>query len=93
MESIINPIEILLQINERLDRIEDQIGKINETHTNKKVNQVLTTKEACKYLHISTRSLQLYRDRGKIDFIQIGGKVLFRSKDLDKFLARFRIKA
>ena len=93
MKPIINPIEILLQINERLDRIEEQIIKINETLSHQKIDTVLTVKEACKYLKISNRTLQSYRDRGNIDFIQIGHKIMFRSEDLDQFLKSFHIKS
>ena len=92
METLINPIEILLQIKERLDRVEDQVVEIKETLSNKKVDRVLTNKETCKYLNISNRTLQNYRDRGNIDFIQIGRKILYRSKDLDDFLEHFHIK-
>lgn len=92
METLINPLEILLRINERLDRIESQLVNINETLSNRKINTVLTTKETCKYLHVSNRSLQLYRDNGNIDFVQIGRKVLFRSEDLDRFMEQHHIK-
>jgi excisionase family DNA binding protein len=92
METLINPIEILLRINERLDKIEEQLEKMNETITNKRVNRIMTVKETCKYLNVSSRTLQKYRDEGYIDFIQIGQKVQFRSEDLEKFLEQFHIK-
>ena len=92
METLINPIEILLKIYERLYKIEGQLVNINETLSNRKIDKVLTTKETCKYLHVSNRSLQIYRDRGNIEFIQIGRKVLFRTEDLDKFLEQHHIK-
>jgi excisionase family DNA binding protein len=92
METLINPIEILLKITERLEKIESQLGKLNETFTNKRVNRVMTVKETCKYLNISSRTLQRYRDEGYIDFIQVGMKVQFRSEDLEKFLEKHHIK-
>ena len=94
---IINPIELLLKITERLDKIDSQMENIskqlNDIVSNKRINRMMTVKETCKYLNISTRTLQVYRDQGLIDFIQVGRKVNFRSGDVEKFLEGFHIKS
>ncbi|NDV79435.1 helix-turn-helix domain-containing protein [Dysgonomonas sp. 511] len=46
-------------------------------------NRLLTSKEVCKLLCISPRTLQEWRNTGKIPFIKIGGKVLYRRKDIE----------
>lgn len=38
----------------------------------------LTNREVCQLLHISSRTLQNWRDTGKIPFIQIKGKILYK---------------
>ena len=46
----------------------------------------LTNKDLCKLLHISSRTLQDYRDSGKIGYIQISGKILYKESDILKIL-------
>lgn len=38
----------------------------------------LTNREVCQLLRISSRTLQNWRDTGKIPFIQIKGKILYK---------------
>ena len=37
-------------------------------------------------LKISRRCLQDYRDQGRIPYIQLGGKILYRQSDIEKLL-------
>ena len=46
----------------------------------------LTDKEVSQRLKISRRTLQDYRNEGKIPYCQIGGKILYRESDLQKML-------
>lgn len=45
-----------------------------------------TDEELSKKLKISRRCLQDYRDEGRIPFIKLGGKILYRSSDIEKML-------
>lgn len=45
-----------------------------------------TDKELSKRLKLSRRSLQDYRNEGRIPYIQLGGKILYRSSDIEKLL-------
>jgi len=45
-----------------------------------------TDKELAKKLKISRRSLQDYRNEGRIPYIKLGGKILYRSSDINKLL-------
>lgn len=48
----------------------------------------LTNKEVCQLLRISSRTLQNWRDTGKIPFIRLKGKILYKVtevKDLLKY--------
>lgn len=49
-------------------------------------NRLLTSKEVCKLLCISSRTLQEWRNMGKIPFIKIGGKVLYKQSEVMKIL-------
>jgi hypothetical protein len=45
-----------------------------------------TDKELSKKLKLSRRSLQDYRNEGRIPYIILGGKILYRSSDIEKML-------
>lgn len=46
----------------------------------------LTNQEVCQLLHISSRTLQNWRDTGKIPFIRLKGKVLYKESNVFTFL-------
>ena len=46
----------------------------------------LTGKEVCERLYISPRTLQDYRDRKVIPYMQFAGKILYKASDLEKML-------
>lgn len=45
-----------------------------------------TDEELSKKLKISRRSLQDYRNEGRIPYIKLGGKILYRSSDVETLL-------
>lgn len=45
-----------------------------------------TDRELSQKLKVSRRSLQDYRNQGRIPYIQLGGKILYRSSDIEKIL-------
>ena len=46
----------------------------------------LTDREFSGTLRISRRCLQDYRDQGRIPYIQLGGKILYRQSDIERLL-------
>jgi len=46
----------------------------------------LTGREVCEHLFISLRTLQDYRDKSIIPYIQIAGKILYRHSDINLLL-------
>lgn len=53
----------------------------------------MTDSELAKYLKLTKRTLQEYRNSGKIPFYQLGGKILYRESDIEKLLSNNRIEA
>jgi len=45
-----------------------------------------TDEALSKKLKISRRSLQDYRNEGRIPYVKLGGKILYRSSDIEKLL-------
>lgn len=48
----------------------------------------LSNRDICQQLHISSRTLQDWRDTGVIPFIQIRGKILYRQLDVLRLIER-----
>ena len=46
-----------------------------------------TDKEVSARLKVSRRTLQDYRNEGRIPYIQLGGKILYRESDIERMLA------
>ncbi|MCD8030383.1 MAG: helix-turn-helix domain-containing protein [Bacteroides sp.] len=46
----------------------------------------LTDREVSEKLKISRRSLQDYRNEGRIPYIKLGGKILYKESDIEKML-------
>lgn len=46
----------------------------------------LTGREVCEHLFISPHTLQDYRNKGIIPYIQIAGKILYRHSDINLLL-------
>ena len=45
-----------------------------------------TDKEVSARLKVSRRTLQDYRNEGRIPYIQLGGKILYRESDIEQML-------
>jgi DNA binding domain, excisionase family len=70
-------------LDELLDTIQQAI-KNRTPHL--KGEKFLTNRDVCKMLHVSSRTLQDWRDTGKIPFIQIKGKILYKESEVLKWL-------
>lgn len=70
-----------------LDRLTSLMERL---FTNKKPTldgeSFYTDEELSKKLKLSRRSLQDYRNEGRIPYIKLGGKILYRSSDVEKLL-------
>lgn len=67
----------------QIDEIHEKVSKI-ESLQNETV--WLDIPETCKFLKISSRTLQNYRNQGLLPFSQVNSKIYFRKQDLLKFL-------
>lgn len=69
------------------ERFADFIGRLNkELGTNEQTSEWLDNGDVCGLLNISKRTLQSYRDSGKLPFSQINHKVFYKRKDIENFL-------
>ena len=77
----------LTSLFQRIEQLSGKVESIARTPNSKLGGeQYLTNKEVIRLLKISQRLLQNYRTEGKIPFYRVGGKVLYRASDMERFL-------
>ncbi len=75
-----------------MDELLDIIGhtlKNRTPHLNGE--KFLSNRDVCRMLHVSSRTLQDWRDNGKIPFIQIKGKILYKQSEIQIFIGTNKI--
>lgn len=86
-ETITRDNEKVTLLLERMDWLMENMESLAENY--KPVlggERFLTDKELSAILKISRRSLQDYRNEGRIPYIQLGGKILYRESDIEQIL-------
>jgi len=78
--------EQIEELNSKLDRV--LAGNAVEKH-----NKIYTTEEVSKLLSVSKRTLQNYRDTGKMTFSQVGRKIYYQDIDIERFIKGNKIQS
>lgn len=86
--------EIIGKNNEDVKRFFAEVEKIADavqrsSDSNRPLlngEQYLTNRDVSEELHISLRTLQDYRDTGKLAFIKLDGKILYKASDINRLL-------
>lgn len=55
----------------------------------KLANEWLSGEEVCKILKVCKRTLQTYRDEGKLEFSQFGRRILYAEPSVKAFLKKY----
>lgn len=79
--------EDIILFFKNLDKLLDSVKEVLEN--NPPIlhgERYLTNNDVANILHISLRTLQDWRDNGRIAYIQISGKVLYKESDVRKLL-------
>ncbi len=70
-----------------IDELLDTIGQALKNRTpHLNGEKFLSNRDVCQMLHVSSRTLQDWRDTGKIPFIQIKGKILYKESEIVKYI-------
>lgn len=75
--------ELLTAIDEVAENLEVGLDSLSSSHS---VERYLNNNQVCEMLHLSQRTLQDYRDKGKIAFYKLEGKILYKLSDIEKML-------
>ena len=84
-ETITRDNEKVALLLEKMNRLMENMESLAENY--KPVlggERFLTDKELSGMLKVSRRSLQDYRNEGRIPYIQLGGKILYRESDIEQ---------
>lgn len=52
----------------------------------RKQDKWLDNSEACRLLNVSSRTMQTYRDTGKLPYSQINSKIYYKASDVETFI-------
>ena len=70
-----------------LDRLLDNVEHLTANYRpTLDGERFFTDKEVSARLKVSRRTLQDYRNEGRIAYIQLGGKILYRESDIERML-------
>lgn len=70
-----------------LESFSELTGKVRKlTERNTGLKTWLDNEDVCRMLNISKRTLQSYRDSGKLAFSQINHKIYYKPEDVETFL-------
>ncbi len=79
--------ERIVSFFQSLDRMLDGIENMVKNHKpTLNGERYLSDKEVSARLKVSRRTLQDYRNEGRIPYCQLGGKVLYRESDIQRVL-------
>lgn len=79
---------LVTEFGDSLDRLLDGIENfMANSRPTLGGERFLTDKEVSARLKVSRRTLQDYRNEGRIPYIQLGGKILYRESDIERMLA------
>jgi ribosome-binding protein aMBF1 (putative translation factor) len=78
--------EAFKKLMEELRSIDERFAEIIKKAQQPLSERWLDNQEVCEILNISKRTLQTYRDEQIIPYSQIGNKLYYRAKDIERFL-------
>ncbi len=71
--------EVLLKIDRIETLLADKQNKLNQSSW-------ITNEDACKFLNVTSRTMQKYRDEGILSYSKVGSLIYYKQSDLDNHL-------
>ena len=79
--------EDIISFFRTLDHMVERLGSLSRSYRPMlNGERFLSDRELSERLKISRRTLQEYRNEGKLPYIQLGGKVLYKESDIERML-------
>ena len=81
--------EWVRNVHSNFDRLLTSLEKLLSKQQPSVFNdELLTDKEVAHLLKVSRRTLQDYRNNGILPYTQVGGKILYRTSDIERTLMK-----
>lgn len=81
--------EWVKNFHSNIDRLLVSLEKLfNQHRPSMSGDELLTDKEVAYLLKVSRRTLQDYRNNGILPYTQVGGKILYRTSDIERTLMK-----
>ena len=81
--------EWVKNVHSNFDRLLASLEKLlSKQQTSVFNDELLTDKEVAHLLKVSRRTLQDYRNNGILPYTQVGGKILYRTSDIERTLMK-----
>lgn len=74
----------------RLESFAQRVETLCGARDDKALQKWLTNEDVCDILNISKRTLQTYRDSGKLSYSQIGYKIYYRPEDVEQLIQNLK---
>lgn len=84
---------VLEAIMKHFGLLKNEIVELCRQSEGKRLKKYYDNHDVCLMLHISKRTLQSYRDCGKIPFTRIQNKIYYRPDDIVKFVENNHLKS
>lgn len=79
--------EVFESIFNRLEVFDGKVDNLCGQNTNKELGDWLDNQDVCQILNISKRTLQTFRDNGKLPFTRIGHKMYYKATDVKEIIS------
>lgn len=76
----------------RLEAFAERVENLCGISGDKALQKWLDNQEVCEVLGISKRTLQTYRDNGRLSYTQIGHKMYYRPEDVESLIDKLKTK-
>lgn len=86
MEIVIIQRKTFNELIKRFEVLNSKIKLLQEMHSLKTMNGWLDSQQVCTILNINSRTLQTYRNNGKIGFSQINHKIFYKQSEIQRLL-------
>lgn len=73
----------------RLETFAARVDMLCKTNEDKSLQTWLTNEDVCGILNVSKRTLQTYRNSGKLSYSQIGYKIYYRPEDVEQLIKKW----
>lgn len=73
-------------LKKQIGRLTSEVAALKELYCPNPRDGWLDSADVCRALRISKRTLQTWRNNGKVPYSMLGGKVYYQQSDIDKLL-------